>query len=234
MEELIPLNPNNETNPVSARDLHAFLESKKDFSDWIKAKIEKYDFQEDKDFTTVQGKSNGGRPSIEYAITIPMAKELSMLESNKKGKMARQYFINCEENSKKSFAPITTADMFMLQARVNKEYEVRMDRIESKIDQLIQEKEDAGKEILLLERSTEQMPEETLRAKILRIINQYQKATLKTYQDIWYLVYDRLYYRYKIAIKKYTKKKGESNLDVAERNEFLDKIFVIVSQELVI
>ena len=37
-----------------------------------------------------------GRPTIEYAITLEMAKELSMVERNEKGKQARQYFIECE------------------------------------------------------------------------------------------------------------------------------------------
>ena len=41
---LIPITENNGKRAVSARDLHAFLESKKDFSSWIKDRIEKYDF----------------------------------------------------------------------------------------------------------------------------------------------------------------------------------------------
>ena len=32
------------TKTVNARDLHSFLESKQDFSTWIKNRIEKYDF----------------------------------------------------------------------------------------------------------------------------------------------------------------------------------------------
>lgn len=34
---------------------------------------------------------------IEYALSINMAKELSMVEGNEKGKQARRYFIQCEE-----------------------------------------------------------------------------------------------------------------------------------------
>lgn len=33
---------------VSARELHAFLEVKRDFSNWIKDRINKYDFKEGK------------------------------------------------------------------------------------------------------------------------------------------------------------------------------------------
>lgn len=37
---------------------------------------------------------------IDYVITINMAKELSMVENNEKGKQARRYFIECEEKFK--------------------------------------------------------------------------------------------------------------------------------------
>lgn len=34
---------------------------------------------------------------MEYALSLDMAKELSMVERNEKGKRARQYFIDCEK-----------------------------------------------------------------------------------------------------------------------------------------
>lgn len=48
-------------------------------------------------------------------------------------------------------------------------------------------------------------------------------------RDMWHKVYERLYYGYHISIRAYKKAKGETNLDVAERNHFLDKIYAIVS-----
>lgn len=36
----------------NARDLHAFLEVGRDFTSWIKARIEKYQFVDGEDFTT--------------------------------------------------------------------------------------------------------------------------------------------------------------------------------------
>ena len=44
--------------------------------------------------------SSGGRPQREYSLTLDMAKELSMVERNAKGKQARQYFIQCERVAK--------------------------------------------------------------------------------------------------------------------------------------
>ena len=102
--ELIPISENNGQRAVSARDLHAFLESKQDFSTWIKNRIEKYDLVENVDYVAapqIYGTANGGHSTrLEYALTIDAAKELSMVEGNEKGKMARKYFIACEQKLK--------------------------------------------------------------------------------------------------------------------------------------
>lgn len=89
---------------VNARELHAFLEVNSNFRDWIKNRIKEYNFQENQDFiifAKILAKSLRGRPSMEYHLTLDMAKELSMLERNEKGKQARQYFIECEKRAKK-------------------------------------------------------------------------------------------------------------------------------------
>ncbi|HGJ5879509.1 MAG TPA: antA/AntB antirepressor family protein, partial [Arsenophonus nasoniae] len=82
---------------VNARDLHAFLESKQDFSTWIKKRISDYGFVENKDFIRFHKKMEANNATIiDYYISLDMAKELSMVERNEKGKQARQYFIECE------------------------------------------------------------------------------------------------------------------------------------------
>ena len=104
MNELIKLQPQtingNAIETVSARELHSFLESKQDFSTWIKNRIEKYEFVENQDFIKLHKKMenpNGGRPSHEYYVSVSMAKELAMVENNEKGSQARKYFIECEK-----------------------------------------------------------------------------------------------------------------------------------------
>lgn len=88
---------------ISARDLYVFLGVKANFTDWIKRRIEKYGFIENVDFTKVslisqncEIKKGGDRKSVNYIITLGMAKELCMIENNEKGKEARRYFIECE------------------------------------------------------------------------------------------------------------------------------------------
>ncbi|MFM5335754.1 antA/AntB antirepressor family protein [Aeromonas enteropelogenes] len=84
---------------VNARELHTFLEVGKVFAAWIQERIEQFGFVENQDFIVISetGKNpKGGRPNKEYFLTLDMAKELSMVERNQKGKEARQYFIQCE------------------------------------------------------------------------------------------------------------------------------------------
>ncbi|WP_169719238.1 antA/AntB antirepressor family protein, partial [Arsenophonus nasoniae] len=106
---------------VNARDLHAFLESKQKFADWIKDRIQQYAFIESQDFIVILGKTpNGGRPAKEYHISLDMAKELSMVERNEKGKHARQYFIECERQAKTAthVIPQTLPDALRLAAEM--------------------------------------------------------------------------------------------------------------------
>lgn len=109
---------------VDGRTLHAFLEVGRDFPTWMKFRIEEYGFEEGKDFHLFLASEDkdrspnlgrdggqphfnqvfpetgenlqGGRPTKEYRLTLDMAKELSMVERNAKGKQARRYFIECE------------------------------------------------------------------------------------------------------------------------------------------
>ena len=100
MEEIIKITQHNGKRAVNARELHQFLESKYQFANWIQERITKYGFIENQDYEVFKENlknSNGGRPQIEYALSVDMAKELSMVENNEKGSLARKYFIECEK-----------------------------------------------------------------------------------------------------------------------------------------
>ena len=87
---------------VNARELHAFLEVGKDFSNWMRDRIQQYGFVENQDFVcspilaSKKQDARGGHNRKEYHLSLDMAKELAMVERNDKGKQARQYFIECE------------------------------------------------------------------------------------------------------------------------------------------
>lgn len=100
MEEIIKITEHNGKRAVNARELHQFLESKYQFANWIQERIIKYGFVKNQDYEVFKENlknSNGGRPQIEYALSVDMAKELSMVENNEKGRLARKYFIECEK-----------------------------------------------------------------------------------------------------------------------------------------
>jgi anti-repressor protein len=101
--DLIPIDHESGKLSVNARDLHDFLENGDHFSTWIKERIQQFGFIEGTDFQSYSApaeKPTGGRPSKEYALSLDMAKELSMVERNENGRRARQYFIACENKLK--------------------------------------------------------------------------------------------------------------------------------------
>ena len=95
-------------NSVNARDLHNRLQSKQDFSTWIKNRIKKYGFEENRDYIIVTEHTNG-RPLKEYYITLDMAKELAMVENNEKGRQIRLYFIEVEKRMRQQAPAICPA-----------------------------------------------------------------------------------------------------------------------------
>lgn len=108
MTELIRIEPSRiggETiQTCNARDLHAFLEVKARFNDWIRNRVEDFGFQENQDFITLTRLLVSGGKRKDYYLSLDMAKELAMVERNAKGKEARLYFIDCERIAKSKTA----------------------------------------------------------------------------------------------------------------------------------
>jgi len=129
--------------------------------------------------------------------------------------------------------PKTQIEALLESVQILAGQEQRLIQVENKLAQLEESRNVATQELLLAERSTEALPEETTRAKIRRLINQYCNAKNADQRSVWHVVYDRLYYRYGISLRAIVKAKNESALDVAERLGHLDKIFAICSNELV-
>lgn len=97
MNTMIQIHYENADRPtVSGRELWEALEVETPYKKWFDRMAE-YGFSENLDFWTNLSESTGGRPSTDHQLTIPMAKELCMLQRTEKGKFWRQYFINVEE-----------------------------------------------------------------------------------------------------------------------------------------
>lgn len=101
MNELIPINYDNEENPtISGRELHEALEVETPYHKWLPRMCE-YGFNENEDYLVTDKNvhnSKGGKQSVvDHLLSIPMAKEICMLQRSEKGKMFRQYFIEVEK-----------------------------------------------------------------------------------------------------------------------------------------
>lgn len=63
----------NVNNKVDAREIYDFIGVKSRFNGWIKNSIDFIDGKEGEDFWVIKGISTGGRPPINYHVTIEMA-----------------------------------------------------------------------------------------------------------------------------------------------------------------
>lgn len=119
MNQLINITSRGDNKVVDARELHQFLEVNSDFKNWIKRRINDYKFVENEDFVLVvkndQQNSQGGHNRKDYAISLDMAKELSMVERNERGRQARRYFIEAEKLARNPVKTLSIAQKRRLQ-----------------------------------------------------------------------------------------------------------------------
>lgn len=142
MNQLITITQNeNNDQVVSGRELHEFLEVKTPYHIWFERMAE-YGFTENVDFIGFEQKSSklGGRPSVDHALKLDMAKEISMIQRNEKGKQARQYFIEVEKELKQQLLPQTPEQQIALLAQgnvnLNKKVAVMEDKLEDISDRM--------------------------------------------------------------------------------------------------
>ena len=138
--ELIKIIEREGRQLVSGRELHEFLEIRTKYKDWFRRMVE-YGFEEEIDFIRVAQKratnnlKNPVTTVIDHAISIDMAKEISMIQRTEKGKIARQYFINCEKKLKevKKLSPM---ELMELQFKALKEQKEKISQVENRVYKL--------------------------------------------------------------------------------------------------
>lgn len=97
MNELLKVNYEADRITLSARELHKFLELSERFSNWFE-RMKQYGFVENQDYLGRKVFNTLAKQELQdYEITLDMAKEISMIQRNEKGKQARQYFIEVEK-----------------------------------------------------------------------------------------------------------------------------------------
>jgi len=124
---LIPINYDSDRPTVSARELHNFLEIDTRFNVWF-PRMTAYGFTENADFARLSQKCDtlgGEQTTVDYQLTLDMAKELCMIQRTERGKQARQYFIEIEKRWN---------DPETLMARALKMADEKIGRLESRIE----------------------------------------------------------------------------------------------------
>ena len=135
MGELIKIEVKNNQQLVSGRELHEFLEIKTPYTQWFERMCD-YGFIENTDYIPVSQKSESGGISgvkvvQDHFITLNMAKEISMLQRNKKGKQARIYFIKCEEAWNSPEMILARANQ--IQSHMIEDYTKKIELLENKV-----------------------------------------------------------------------------------------------------
>ena len=137
MTELIKVQERDGEQLVSGRELHRFLEVLTPYKKWFD-RMSEYGFIENVDFIVMDKNVQddtafgGIRKITDHLMKISMAKEISMLQRNEKGKEARMYFIKCEEAWNCDEAIVSRA--LSIQNKKIIEYKEKIDVLEAKID----------------------------------------------------------------------------------------------------
>ena len=116
----------------------------------MKARLDKCMATENEDYMVLHKKMEnptGGRPQIEYILSTDLAKEVAMLEGNKKGKEVRKYFIQVEkEYRKQQEKPMSTTEMMIAQLqkqleqeKINNQVTQKLSTLDNKIDKVASE-----------------------------------------------------------------------------------------------
>jgi phage anti-repressor protein len=238
MTELIKVSQNEKNQQVvSARELYKFLEVKTDFTDWIKRQFD-YGFIENVDYNLLksegvrlEGKREVKREIDDYVLLLDCAKEISMIQRSEKGKTARLYFIECE---RKLTNAKTQIELIIQSALVLQQHESRLTNIESKFTDLENSKALAIQQLNYIERSTDDVPEISLRLKINQIVRKFAEKTVTPHQEIWNSMYNKMLYAYHFNVNAYRKLHDKENkMDIVERCGQLNNLYALVSKELV-
>lgn len=147
MNQLIKITQNeNNDQVVSARELHKVLGVKTRFSEWwtqnSKLLVEHEDFEGVVTTAPYNPKFPGKVQQLQdYAVTADNAKHLAMQSQTKKSREIRDYFIQVEKEFKQhQQIPTTQRELAQLALAANEETAQRMDVVESKLQDLEENK----------------------------------------------------------------------------------------------
>lgn len=136
-KELVPIyETSTGKKVVYGTDLHAALEVKSKFADWVKNRLGDCEATENEDFETFSKNLEKGRPLVDYIIKLDTAKEMAMLERSEKGKQVRRYFIQVEKKYRLSQKPLTQLEVLQQSVEVLNRHDKEIKQIDTRMDKL--------------------------------------------------------------------------------------------------
>lgn len=240
MNELIKIN--NE-NKVDGRSLHEFLQIGTAYKDWFPRMVE-YGFVEGIDFCSKMSESTGGRPAINHDMTIEMAKEISMIQRNERGKQARLYFIECEKRLKQASKSMNQLEIMAESIRILQEQDKRMAQIEQEQAEQKQELQDI-RDVVTLRPDSWRDDTKYILDKIAAALGgdseAYKDIRNQSYTELEKRAHCRLKQQLKNA-KKRMEERGASKteinslriLDMIDKNQRLIEIYLSVVKDMAI
>ncbi len=123
--------------------LYKVLQVKSNYTTWIERRFNDIDAVENEDYEVFSKNGinlKGGRPSVDHIIKLDTAKEMAMLERNKKGKEVRRYFIQIEKKYKEQATkPLSVQEQIRIIAQGNVELEQKIDNVKQDLEQFKQD-----------------------------------------------------------------------------------------------
>lgn len=220
---------------VNARELHDQLMVGKDFTTWIRDRIDKYGFIENEDYTLTLTKI-GERQNVtrhDYILTLDTAKEIAMVQNNEMGRVIRKYFIEIEKRYRLE-KPKSQAELLLMYAKQFVATERRVAALESKVNDIT---------------TIVAINPKDWRPDVNRILNTIVKKSGMSYQDIRKESYELLEARAKcnLNIRLENKKKNAllegaskskaskiNKMDVIESDKRLTEIYLAIVKEMAI
>lgn len=190
MDELVPVQKQKDGSVVvSGRDLHEFLEVQTPYTKWLN-RMSEYGFDENVDFAVIDKivhddtAFGGSRKITDHAMTLDMAKEISMIQRTERGKQARQYFIRVEKrykNQQQSRLPTSPTEMLRLAIESNLETADKVEALNTRMDEFEQNVPiDPGEYNYLSKRISSEVQNYVVSHHM--ILNQKQRSQL--YKDV--------------------------------------------------
>lgn len=171
-----------------------------------------------------------------YPMFIMNRDGFTLLAMGFTGKKAMQFKLdyisafNQMEQVLKNPAPMSELEILVKSAQTLLEQSKRLEKVEQRLDQMEQERQENGKLLLEVRLSENAVPEISLRDKVRQLVNRYTAATNTDQRDVWHKIYEELYYKYRISIRSYKKRNSrQTNLDVAEEHDILQPMYDIIS-----